>query len=127
MIFNKMKRDCFLRLFSIVLAVHTIQDGLIVNAASASHKGMTQCTLSRYFSQCNLNCSNNIHTYTTNRHRQAQNNREKKGRRKLYIVYWVERMYILHEQLYKSPHFNTLFHWGFCGNIRQVKRTSARV
>lgn len=43
MIFKKMKRNCFLRLFSIVLAIHTIQDGLWLNvAASASHKGMRE-------------------------------------------------------------------------------------
>lgn len=35
-----MKGNYFLRLFSIVLAVHTIQDGLIVCAANAHYKGM---------------------------------------------------------------------------------------
>lgn len=41
MILEKMKRNCFLRLFSIVLALNTIHDGLMVNAGSASHKGMS--------------------------------------------------------------------------------------
>lgn len=40
MIFKKMNRNGFLQLFSIVLAMHTMKDGLIVNASSASHKGM---------------------------------------------------------------------------------------
>ncbi|XP_055305385.1 probable WRKY transcription factor protein 1 [Sitodiplosis mosellana] len=44
-----MNRNCFLRLFSIVLAVHTIQDGLIVNAASASHKARPKIDLSDPF------------------------------------------------------------------------------
>lgn len=83
MIFEKMKRNCFLQLFSIVLAVHTIQDGLMVNAASASHKGMSNKQISGTFSlSLSLSSSQYVRVYRldcaiSEIQQQTRNNNEK--------------------------------------------------
>lgn len=101
MIFDKMKRNYFVRLFSIVLAVlavYTIQDGLIVSAANAPHKGMNWNN--KQDIQCTLNVLHAAWAYWKI-DKQIQNKIPK-------IEY--NGCDTSHERLYKSTHFNILFH-----------------
>lgn len=123
MFFDKMKRNYLLRLFSIVLAVHTIQDGLIVNAATASHKGMTQCVLILAIFPIVIWIVQIIYKHTRQAIRLCTDHRKNIQQN----LYWIIRMCtFLHELLNKSPHFTTFYSMEIVWELGGWKRTGLR-
>lgn len=100
MSFNKMKKNNFQRLLSIVLVVHTIlQHGLIVNAASISHKGMKKNTLTDLqFAKGSFNMARDSID--------SNNKTNKNNSIMLRIKGCISRT---SKRLYKANHFNTCY------------------